>query len=67
MRASKNIAYLLQQIADADTVLFPVWQSGIDHADRMANVLSAGIATVVPSKSRSRAWGRSIIVERDEP
>ena len=47
VRASKNIAYLLQQIADADTVLFPVWQSGIDHADRMANVLSAGIATVV--------------------
>jgi hypothetical protein len=47
VRASKNIAYLLQQIADADTVLFPVWQSGIDHADRMANVLSAGIATVI--------------------
>ncbi len=47
VRASKNIAYLLQQIADADTILFPVWQSGVEHADRLANVLSAGIATIV--------------------
>ncbi len=47
VRASKNIAYLLQQIADADSVLFPVWSSGIEHTDRLANVLSAGIATVI--------------------
>jgi GMP synthase-like glutamine amidotransferase len=47
VRASKNIAYVLQQIADADTILYPVWQSGIANAQRLANVLSAGIATVV--------------------
>lgn len=47
VRASKNIAYILQQIADADTILYPVWQSGIANPWRLANVLSAGIATVV--------------------
>jgi GMP synthase-like glutamine amidotransferase len=47
VRASKNIAYILQQVADADTILYPVWHSGIDNPKRLANVLSAGIATVV--------------------
>ena len=47
VRASKNIAYILQQVADADTILYPVWQSGIANPQRLANVLSAGIATVV--------------------
>ncbi|MEZ5557527.1 MAG: hypothetical protein R3E86_03165 [Pseudomonadales bacterium] len=46
-RASKNVAYLLQQVADADSVLYPVWQSGIANAERLANVLSAGMATVI--------------------
>jgi GMP synthase-like glutamine amidotransferase len=47
VRASKNIAYVLQQVADADTILHPVWRSGIQHASRLANMLSAGIATIV--------------------
>jgi len=47
VRASKNIAYILQQIADADSILYPVWQSGVANPWRLANVLSAGIATVV--------------------
>ena len=47
VRASKNVAYVLQQVADADTILFPVWQSGIRSPERLANVLSAGIATIV--------------------
>ena len=47
VRASKNIAYLLQQIADADTILFPVWQSGAHNPRQLAQVMSSGIATVV--------------------
>lgn len=47
VRASKDVAYLLQQVADADTVLYPVWQSGIGDAERLASVLSASIGTVV--------------------
>ena len=47
VRASKNIAYVLQQVADADTILYPVWRSGIQNAERLSNILSAGIATIV--------------------
>ena len=47
VRASKNIAYLLQQIADADTILYPIWQAGISNPQRLASILSGGIATVV--------------------
>ena len=47
VRASKNIAYILQQVADADTTLYPLWHSGIQNPRQLANVLSAGIATVV--------------------
>jgi GMP synthase-like glutamine amidotransferase len=47
VRASKNIAYILQQVADADTILYPVWQSGIANPERLAHVLSAGIATII--------------------
>jgi hypothetical protein len=47
VRASKNLAYVFQQVADADTVLFPVWQSGVRSPERIANVLSAGLATIV--------------------
>jgi GMP synthase-like glutamine amidotransferase len=47
VRASKNIAYILQQVADADTILFPVWQSGAHNPRHLAQVMSSGIATVV--------------------
>lgn len=47
VRASKNVAYILQQVADADTILYPVWQSGITHPERLADVLSASIATII--------------------
>jgi len=47
VRASKNTAYILQQVADADSILYPVWQSGIANPRRLASILSAGIATVI--------------------
>jgi GMP synthase-like glutamine amidotransferase len=47
VRASKNVAYILQQVADADSVLFPLWKSGIADAGTLANILSAGVAVVV--------------------
>ena len=47
VRASKNVAYLLQQCADADTVLYPLWQSGVEDPAKLARVMSAGLATIV--------------------
>jgi hypothetical protein len=46
VRASKNVAYILQQVADADSILYPIWTSGVPHPARLANVLSAGMATI---------------------
>jgi hypothetical protein len=59
VRASKNIAYVLQQVADADTILHPVWRSGIQNAERLANILSAGIATIVQGGNPSVHDARS--------
>ena len=42
-----DVAYILQQVADADTILYPVWQSGVHNPRYLAHVLSSGIATVV--------------------
>lgn len=47
VRASKNIAYILQQVADADSILYPMWKSGVTNHKRLASILAAGIATVV--------------------
>jgi hypothetical protein len=47
VRASRNTAYILQQVADADSILYPLWHSGISQPRRLANLLSAGIATIV--------------------
>jgi hypothetical protein len=58
VRASKNIAYTMQQIADADTILYPVWESGIANPQRLANTLSAGIATVIQGGNPS-TWDAS--------
>lgn len=46
VRASKNVAYILQQVADADSILYPVWHSGIARPGRLAEVLSAGMAVI---------------------
>lgn len=47
VRASKNFAYVLQQVADADSVLFPVWDSGVANPERLASVLSSSMAVIV--------------------
>ena len=44
VRASKNVAYIAQQIADADSVLFPVWESGISNPELLVSAISASMA-----------------------
>jgi hypothetical protein len=46
VRASKNVAYILQQVADADSVLFPVWDSGVANPQLLASALSASMAVI---------------------
>jgi len=46
VRASKNVAYIMQQIADADGVVYPLWESGIEDPAKLASVLSASMGIV---------------------
>ncbi len=44
VRASENVAYLAQTIADCDSVLFPMWSSGPFDLDKLIPVISSGLA-----------------------
>ncbi|MEM9151047.1 MAG: hypothetical protein AAGB19_11405, partial [Cyanobacteria bacterium P01_F01_bin.3] len=47
MRASVNVAYLTQKIADCDSIVFPMWASGPFELDKLVPMLSAIVAIVV--------------------
>lgn len=47
VRASVNVAYLAQKIADCDSIVFPIWSSGSLNLDQLIPILSAGVAIVV--------------------
>ena len=47
VRASENVAYLAQCIADCDTVLFPLWASGPLDLNQLIPMISSGLAVVV--------------------
>lgn len=47
VRASKNVAYLAQKIADADSLLLPIWSSGVLDLDRLVPLITTGLAVVV--------------------
>lgn len=47
VRASVNVAYLLQKIADCESVLFPVWSSGTLDLERLMPAISSGLAIIV--------------------
>lgn len=47
VRASANVAYLTQKIADCDSLVFPLWQSGPFDLDKLLPVISSGLAIVV--------------------
>ena len=47
VRASLNIAYLAQKIADCDSIVFPMWSSGLLDPEAVVPVISSGIAIVM--------------------
>ncbi|KAH3744913.1 hypothetical protein Pelo_13688 [Pelomyxa schiedti] len=55
VRASLNIAYLVRVVADCDSVLFPLWKSGISHEPTSA----LSLQNLLPVLSSTRG----IIVE----
>lgn len=47
VRASVNVAYITQKIADCDSIVFPIWSSGSLNLDQLIPILSASVAVVV--------------------
>ena len=47
VRASVNVAYIAQKIADCDSIVFPIWSSGSFNPDQLVPILSASVAIVV--------------------
>lgn len=60
VRASKNIAYIAQKVADMDSVLLPVWSSGIIDPEIVVPAITSGYAVVVeggdPSVYDASTW-----------
>ena len=63
VRASSNVAYICRMIADCDSVLFPLWESGISNMDKLIEVLQNSLAIVFegghPSVSDSSTFDNS--------
>ncbi|NEO32284.1 MAG: hypothetical protein F6K36_17990 [Symploca sp. SIO3C6] len=47
VRASVNIAYLAQKIADCDSIVLPCWSSGSLDLDKLVPIISSGLAIVM--------------------
>lgn len=47
VQASLNVAYIAQKLADCDSVLFPLWASGLLDLDQMIPLITSGLAVVV--------------------
>ncbi|QSJ18073.1 hypothetical protein JYQ62_04315 [Nostoc sp. UHCC 0702] len=47
VRASKNVAYIAQKVADMDSVLLPVWACGIIDPEIVVPAITSGYAVVV--------------------
>ena len=53
VRASVNVAYIAQKLADCDTILLPLWASGLLNLHQLIPVISSGLAIVVEGGNSS--------------
>ncbi len=53
VRASKNVAFIAQKIADCDSILFPAWYTGNLDLNSVIPILSASIAIVLEGGNAS--------------
>ncbi|WP_341530652.1 hypothetical protein WKK05_16065 [Nostoc sp. UHCC 0302] len=47
VRASNNVAYIAQKVADMDSILLPVWSTGVIDLDLVVPAITSGYAVVV--------------------
>ncbi|MDJ0718797.1 MAG: hypothetical protein QNJ54_31990 [Prochloraceae cyanobacterium] len=53
VRASKNVAFIAQKIADCDSILLPVWHTGTLELNSVIPVLSASMAVILEGGNAS--------------
>ncbi len=46
VRASINVAWLAQRIADCDSIVFPLWKSGLMDRKKLSHVLTSSLAII---------------------
>jgi len=60
VRASKNVAFIFKKITNCDSILFPVWHTGLLDLDKLIVLLNSSIAIVLeggnPSVHDSSQW-----------
>lgn len=60
VRASKNVAYIAQKVADMDSILLPVWSTGVIDPELVVPAITSGYAVVVeggdPSTYDASTW-----------
>ena len=69
VRASKNVAYIAQKVADMDSILLPVWSSGILDPELVVPAITSGYAVVVeggdPSTYDASTWTSPVCPRED--
>ncbi|MBH8555898.1 hypothetical protein I8751_26855 [Nostocaceae cyanobacterium CENA357] len=69
VRASLNVAYIAQKVADMDSILFPVWSTGTIDPELVAGVISSSYAVVVeggdPSVYDASTWTSPVCPRED--
>ena len=53
VRASKNVAYIAQKIADCGSILFPIWQLGVKDIRKIIEIISRSALFVVEGGNTS--------------
>ncbi|MCJ8282214.1 MAG: hypothetical protein MJK14_20850 [Rivularia sp. ALOHA_DT_140] len=53
VRASKNVAFIAQKIADCDSILLPVWHTGILGLNSVIPILSSSMAVILEGGNAS--------------
>jgi hypothetical protein len=63
VRASKNVAFVAQKIADCDSILWPLWSSGLPDLERIMPILTGSLGVVCeggqPSVYAPQEWTHS--------
>ncbi|HEY9711662.1 MAG TPA: hypothetical protein V6D48_25865 [Oculatellaceae cyanobacterium] len=69
VRASKNVAYIAQKVADIDSILLPVWSSGVLDPEIVIPAITSGYAVVVeggdPSTYDASTWTSPVCPRED--